>query len=64
MTVRPSVHTPNDLRGKTIALQLYSPHGLYANILSNADSPVADNLTMAQGAPLPTYDTQGTSSAP
>src|SRR5207244_5299007 len=37
MTVRPAVRTPNDLKGKTIALQLYGPHMDYlANILSSA----------------------------
>ncbi len=32
MTVRPSIRTPNDLKGKTIALQLYGPHMDYMGI--------------------------------
>ena len=52
MTVRPSVRTPNDLKGKTIALQLYGPaHGLYGQYPGQCrDPPGASDLTLAQGA--------------
>jgi outer membrane protein OmpA-like peptidoglycan-associated protein len=62
MTVRPSVRTPNDLKGKTIALQLYGPHMDYmANILSNAGvRPAQVTLRWLKELTLPTYDTQGT----
>src|SRR5262245_58129506 len=61
MTVRPSVRTPNDLKGKTIALQLYGPHMDYmANILSNAGiRPSQTTLRWLKELTLPTYDTQG-----
>src|SRR5919109_294041 len=61
MTVRPSVRTPNDLKGKTIALQLYGPHMDYlANILSNAGiRPSQATLRWFKELTLPTYDTQG-----
>src|SRR5919109_1433893 len=61
MTVRPSVRTPNDLRGKTIALQLYGPHMDYmANILGNAGiRPSQATLRWLKELTLPTYDTQG-----
>jgi ABC-type nitrate/sulfonate/bicarbonate transport system substrate-binding protein/outer membrane protein OmpA-like peptidoglycan-associated protein len=61
MTVRPSVRTPNDLKGKTIALQLYGPHMDYmANILSNAGMrPSQTTLRWLKELTLPTYDTQG-----
>ena len=62
MTVRPSVRTPNDLKGKTIALQLYGPHMDYmANILHNAGMrPAQVTLRWLKELTLPTYDTQGT----
>jgi len=62
MTVRPSVRTPNDLKGKTIALQLYGPHMDYmANILHNAGiRPAQVTLRWLKELTLPTYDTQGT----
>ena len=62
MTVRPSVRTPNDLKGKTIALQLYGPHMDYmANILVNAGiRPAQVTLRWLKELTLPTYDTQGT----
>jgi ABC-type nitrate/sulfonate/bicarbonate transport system substrate-binding protein/outer membrane protein OmpA-like peptidoglycan-associated protein len=61
MTVRPSVRTPNDLKGKTIALQLYGPHMDYvANLLSNAGiRPSQATLRWLKELTLPTYDTQG-----
>src|SRR5918996_4147022 len=61
MTVRPSIRTPNDLKGKTIALQLYGPHMDYlANILSNAGiRPSQTTLRWLKELTLPTYDTQG-----
>jgi outer membrane protein OmpA-like peptidoglycan-associated protein len=62
MTVRQQIRTPNDLRGKTIALQLYGPHMDYmANILRNAGvRPAQLRLRWLKELTLPTYDTQGT----
>jgi ABC-type nitrate/sulfonate/bicarbonate transport system substrate-binding protein/outer membrane protein OmpA-like peptidoglycan-associated protein len=62
MTVRPAVRTPSDLKGKTIALQLYGPHMDYmANILSNAGiRPAQVTLRWFRELTLPTDDTQGT----
>jgi ABC-type nitrate/sulfonate/bicarbonate transport system substrate-binding protein len=62
MTVRPSVRTPNDLKGKTIALQLYGPRMDYmTNILHNAGiRPAQVTLRWLKELTLPTYDTQGT----
>lgn len=62
MTVRPSIRTPHDLKGKTIALQLYGPHMDYmANILRNAGiRPAQVTLRWLKELTLPTYDTQGT----
>src|SRR5712691_8098069 len=62
MTVRQSIRTPNDLKGKTIALQLYGPHMDYmANILSSAGiRPAQVSLRWLKELTLPTYDTQGT----
>jgi ABC-type nitrate/sulfonate/bicarbonate transport system substrate-binding protein/outer membrane protein OmpA-like peptidoglycan-associated protein len=61
MTVRPSIRTPSDLRGKTIALQLYGPHIDYmANILNSAGiQPSQVTLRWLKELTLPTYDTQG-----
>lgn len=61
MTVRPSIRTPQDLKGKTIALQLYGPHMDYmANILRNAGiRPAQVTLRWLKELTLPTYDTQG-----
>jgi ABC-type nitrate/sulfonate/bicarbonate transport system substrate-binding protein/outer membrane protein OmpA-like peptidoglycan-associated protein len=62
MTVRPSIRTPHDLKGKTVALQLYGPHMDYiANILHNASlRPTQATLRWLKELTLPTYDTQGT----
>jgi ABC-type nitrate/sulfonate/bicarbonate transport system substrate-binding protein/outer membrane protein OmpA-like peptidoglycan-associated protein len=62
MTVRPSIRTPNDLKGKTIALQLYGPHMDYlANILHSAGiRPAQLTLRWLKELTLPTSDTQGT----
>jgi len=62
MTVRPSVRTPNDLKGKAIALQLYGPHMDYmTNILVNAGlRPAQVTLRWLKELTLPTYETQGT----
>ncbi len=62
MTVRPSIRTPNDLKGKAIALQLYGPHMDYlANILNSAGiRPAQVTLRWLKELTLPTYDTQGT----
>src|SRR5215470_9132886 len=61
MTVRDNIRTPNDLRGKTIALQLYGPHMDYvANILSNTGIKTAQvTMRWLKELTLPTYDTQG-----
>jgi ABC-type nitrate/sulfonate/bicarbonate transport system substrate-binding protein/outer membrane protein OmpA-like peptidoglycan-associated protein len=61
MTVRPSIRTPNDLKGKTIALQLYGPHMDYlANILNSAGiRPAQVTLRWLKELTLPTYDTHG-----
>ncbi len=61
MTVRPSIRTPNDLKGKTIALQVYGPHMDYlSNILNNAGiRPAQVTLRWLKELTLPTYDTQG-----
>ena len=66
MTVRPSVRTPNDLKGKTIALQLYGPHMDYmANILGNAGIRSSQaTLRWLKELTLPTYDTQGVTRRP
>jgi ABC-type nitrate/sulfonate/bicarbonate transport system substrate-binding protein/outer membrane protein OmpA-like peptidoglycan-associated protein len=62
MTVRPSIRTPNDLKGRSIALQLYGPHMDYmANILNSAGiRPSQVILRWLKELTLPTYDTQGT----
>lgn len=59
MTVRQSVNQPSDLRGKTIALQLYGPHMDYvANILNSARVPLSEvNFKWFRELTLPTYDT-------
>src|SRR5262245_32133088 len=61
MTVRPSIRTPNDLQGKTIALQLYGPHMDYmANVLNSTGiRPAQVSLRWLKELTLPTYDTQG-----
>jgi len=61
MTVRPSVRTPNDLKGKTIALQLFGPHMDYmTNLLHSAGiRPSQATLRWLKELTLPTYDTQG-----
>ena len=62
MTVRQSIRTPNDLKGRTIALQLYGPHMDYmANILTSAGlRPAQVTLRWLKELTLPTYDTQDT----
>lgn len=62
VTVRQPIRTPNDLRGKSIALQLYGPHMDYlANVLGNAGiTPSQVQLRWFKELTLPTYDTQGT----
>src|SRR5215471_19597720 len=61
MTVRDRIRTPNDLRGKTIAQQLYGPHMDYvANILTNTGiKPAQVTMRWLKELTLPTYDTQG-----
>ncbi|HIE25883.1 TPA: nitrate ABC transporter substrate-binding protein [Candidatus Poribacteria bacterium] len=59
MVVRGGIKTPADLRGKTIALQLYGPHMDYvANILSNAKVPLSSvKFRYFKELTFPTYDT-------
>lgn len=61
MVVRPGIKGPKDLKGKTIALQLYGPHMDYvANILSSARVPVSSvEFKWLKELTLPTYDTRG-----
>lgn len=61
IVVRPGIKTPKDLRGKTVALQLYGPHMDYlGNILNSARVPFGsiDYRWLAE-LTLPTYDTGG-----
>lgn len=62
VTVRQPIRTPHDLRGKSIALQLYGPHMDYmANVLGNAGiNPSQVQLRWFKELTLPTYDTQST----
>src|SRR5262245_30248170 len=61
MTVRQSIRTPNDLQGKSIALQLYGPHMDYmANLLNSAGiQPAQVTLHWLKELTLPTYDKPG-----
>lgn len=61
MVVRPGVKSPKDLKGETIALQLYGPHMDYvANILSSARVSLKDvKFKWLKELTLPTYDTGG-----
>ncbi len=61
MVVRDSVRKPEDLKGKTIALQLYGPHMDYvANLLANAGIKQSDvHLKYLKELSLPKEDTKG-----
>ncbi len=61
LVARPAIKKPKDLKGKTIALQLYGPHMDYlANILQNAGiSPRDVKLKWFSELSLPTYDPKG-----
>jgi ABC-type nitrate/sulfonate/bicarbonate transport system substrate-binding protein/outer membrane protein OmpA-like peptidoglycan-associated protein len=61
MVVRSGVKSPKDLKGETIALQLYGPHMDYvANILSSAQVPLSGvKFNWLKELTLPTYDTGG-----
>lgn len=59
MVVRSHIRRPSDLKGKTIALQLYGPHMDYvANILANAKVPSSSvTFKWLKELTLPTYET-------
>ncbi len=61
MVVRSGVKNPKDLKGETIALQLYGPHMDYvANILNSARVPLSSvDFRWLKELTLPTYDTGG-----
>lgn len=61
LVTREKIRKPKDLRGKTIALQLYGPHMDYlANILQNAGISSRDvKLKWFSELSLPTFDTRG-----
>ncbi|MEE8523588.1 MAG: ABC transporter substrate-binding protein [Thermoanaerobaculia bacterium] len=61
LVVRAGVKNPKDLKGETIALQLYGPHMDYvANILNNARVPLSGvEFNWLKELTLPTYDTGG-----
>ncbi len=61
MVVRPGVKSPKDLKGKTIALQLYGPHMDYvANILNSGKVPLSSvDFKWLAELTLPTFDTGG-----
>ncbi|MEM7585419.1 MAG: ABC transporter substrate-binding protein, partial [Acidobacteriota bacterium] len=61
LVVRPNVKTPKNLKGKTIALQLYGPHMDYvANVLNSARVPLSSvDFKWLAELTLPTFDTGG-----
>lgn len=61
MVVRSTIKKPSQLRGKTIALQLYGPHMDYlANVLTSAKVPFGKvELKWLRELTLPTFDTGG-----
>ena len=61
LVVRPGIKTPSDLKGQSIALQLYGPHMDYlANILNSGKVPLGSvKLRWLKELTLPTYDTGG-----
>jgi ABC-type nitrate/sulfonate/bicarbonate transport system substrate-binding protein/outer membrane protein OmpA-like peptidoglycan-associated protein len=61
LVVRPGIKKPSDLKGKSIALQLYGPHMDYlANILNSGKVPLGSvKLRWLKELTLPTYDTRG-----
>ena len=61
MTVRQPIRTPNDLKGKTIALQSMVPTWTIGQHLQSAGlHPPQVTLRWFKELTLPTYDTQGT----
>jgi ABC-type nitrate/sulfonate/bicarbonate transport system substrate-binding protein/outer membrane protein OmpA-like peptidoglycan-associated protein len=58
---RKNVNSPQDLKNKTVALQLYGPHMDYlANILRSANVPFKSvNFKWFKELTLPTYDPRG-----
>lgn len=61
LVTRSHIRKPKDLKGKTIALQLYGPHMDYlANILQNAGIPLGSvKLKWFSELSLPVYDPKG-----
>lgn len=61
LVVRPGIKAPKNLRGKTIALQLYGPHMDYlANVLNSAKVPLSKvELKWLAELTLPSFDTGG-----
>jgi len=61
LVVRRGVKKPSDLKGETLALQLYGPHMDYAaNILTSARVPLDSvKFRWLKELTLPTYDTGG-----
>ncbi len=61
MVVRPGIKSPKNLKGKTIALQLYGPHMDYvANILSSGRVKLSSvDFKWLAELTLPTFDTGG-----
>ncbi len=61
MVVRPGIKSPKNLKGKTIALQLYGPHMDYvANILSSGRVKLSSvEFKWLTELTLPTFDTGG-----
>ena len=61
MVVRPGIKSPKNLKGKTIALQLYGPHMDYvANILNSGRVKLSSiDFKWLSELTLPTFDTGG-----
>lgn len=61
LVTRPGVKRPQNLSGKTVALQLYGPHMDYlANILDNAGVSASDvSFKWFKELSFPSYDTRG-----
>ena len=61
LVVRPGINNLTDLKGKTIAIQLYGPHmDFLTTILARAGLTPADvNIKWFKELTIPTYDTKG-----
>jgi len=66
LVVRGGIKKPEDLKGKTVAIQLYGPHMDYAaNLLANASiKPSEVTFRWLKELTLPEYDTSGTTVDP